>query len=121
MLPLVFEHQNVIGYAFAVNGQLNTADIYANENLFSKLWPKILDSASTEAVAEFDKSQNEKIPEPSEVKQWISQINNGKKSTDELHTNLKQDTIEDSESVRFDTYCETEGTKAVYRQNYIKK
>lgn len=42
---------DVIGYAFAVNGQINSADIYASNALFKKLWPKMLKAAATEAVA----------------------------------------------------------------------
>ena len=42
---------DVIGYAFAVNGQINSADIYVSNALFKKLWPKMLKASATEAVA----------------------------------------------------------------------
>lgn len=42
---------DVIGYAIAINGQINSADIYASNSLFVKLWPKMLKAAATEAVA----------------------------------------------------------------------
>lgn len=45
---------DVIGYAFAVNGVINSADIYASHDLFTKLWPRMLRAAATEAVAEFN-------------------------------------------------------------------
>lgn len=45
---------DVIGYAFAVNGVINSADIYASHDLFKKLWPRMLRAAATEAVAEFN-------------------------------------------------------------------
>ncbi len=40
---------DAIGYAFAVNGELNSADVYASNALFKKLWPKLLKASSTEA------------------------------------------------------------------------
>ena len=42
---------DVIGYAVAVNGQINSADIYVSNALFKKLWPKMLKASATEAVS----------------------------------------------------------------------
>src|SRR5262249_44051686 len=44
--------QDVIGYAFAINGKLNSADIYASSALFRKLWPKLLKAAAIEAIVD---------------------------------------------------------------------
>src|SRR5207249_8419064 len=43
---------DTIGYAFAINGKVNSADVYASHDLFCKLWPKLLKAASVEAIAE---------------------------------------------------------------------
>ena len=43
---------DVIGYAFAINGKLNSADVYASNSLFNKLWPKLLKASAIEATAE---------------------------------------------------------------------
>src|SRR5206468_2186056 len=37
-----------------INGEINSAEIYNNKNLFRALWPKLLDAAVTEAIAECD-------------------------------------------------------------------
>lgn len=42
---------DVIGYAFAINGQINSADIFVSNSLFKKLWQKNLKATATEAVA----------------------------------------------------------------------
>lgn len=42
---------DVIGYAFAINGKLNSADIYVSNHLFNKLWPKMLKAAVVEAIS----------------------------------------------------------------------
>jgi hypothetical protein len=41
---------DVVGYVFAVNGKINSGDIYASNALFRKLWPKLLKAAATEAI-----------------------------------------------------------------------
>lgn len=43
---------DVIGYAFAINGQINSADVYVSNALFKKLWLKNLKATATEAVSE---------------------------------------------------------------------
>jgi hypothetical protein len=49
---------DVIGYAFAINGKVNSADLYGSKPLFRKLWPKLLKASAVEAVAEFDKGKS---------------------------------------------------------------
>jgi hypothetical protein len=44
--------KDVIGYAVAVNGKLQSADVYASPALFQKLWPKLIRASAVEAVAE---------------------------------------------------------------------
>jgi hypothetical protein len=53
---------DVIGYAFAINGKINSADIYASNELFKKLWPRLLKSSAVEAVAE---KENKTFTQPS--------------------------------------------------------
>ena len=43
---------DIVGYVFAVNGQINSADQYPSNGLFKKMWPKQLAAAATEALGE---------------------------------------------------------------------
>ena len=43
---------DVIGFAFAINGRINSADVYVSNALFKKVWMKNLKASATEAVAE---------------------------------------------------------------------
>ncbi|MBK8812636.1 MAG: hypothetical protein IPN69_18165 [Acidobacteria bacterium] len=45
---------DIIGYAFAINGEINSADVYVSNALFGKLWDRMLRAAATEAVAEYN-------------------------------------------------------------------
>ena len=43
---------DVIGFVFAINNKLNSADVYASSAMFKRFWPRLLKSAAIEAVAE---------------------------------------------------------------------
>jgi hypothetical protein len=45
---------DIVGYAFAVNGKLTSADVYPSNALFRKMWAKLLSANVTEAIAEKD-------------------------------------------------------------------
>ena len=64
----------MIGYVFAINGHVNSADVYASRALFVKLWPKLLKASAVEAVAELNKNVEVK-PMASETVEtfWRSQ------------------------------------------------
>jgi len=115
-------HKNrVIGYAFAVNGKLNSADVYANQALLKKLWPKLVDAAAAESIADYDESFNGKFPTPEEVQAWMKRASSGRQSVKQLKPGLSQVTIESHEDVRFDTYSGAGDARKLYRQSYIKK
>jgi hypothetical protein len=46
---------DVVGFAFAINGKINSAEIYASNDLFKRLWPKLLKAAAVEATSERSK------------------------------------------------------------------
>jgi hypothetical protein len=45
------EHDDAIGFIYAVNGQIAGGDIYVSHELFGKLWPRLLEASAVEAVA----------------------------------------------------------------------
>ncbi len=61
LAKIVNGKKDVIGYAMAVNGKINSADIYVSNALFSKVWMKMLKASATEAVAE---SRSVRLAEP---------------------------------------------------------
>jgi hypothetical protein len=50
--PLGEKDDDIVGYVFAINGKLNSADIYPSNGLFRKMWPKLLRASTTEALGE---------------------------------------------------------------------
>ena len=45
---------DIVGFVFAVNGKLNSADAYPSNGLFRKMWPKLLDASAIEAISHKD-------------------------------------------------------------------
>jgi hypothetical protein len=52
LAPLLESHADAVGYAFAINGTLNSAELYGSPALFRALWPKLIRANAVEAVAE---------------------------------------------------------------------
>jgi hypothetical protein len=70
---LIDGKSDVIGYAFAVNGRINSADVYVSNFLFKKLWPRMLKAAAVEAVSEEDGyARNAPLAKPSEVEAFMT-------------------------------------------------
>lgn len=44
------EKEDIVGYAFAINGRISSADVYPSNALFRKMWAKQLKAAVTEAI-----------------------------------------------------------------------
>lgn len=53
------EQDDIVGYVFAINGKLNSADVYPSNGLFRKMWPKLLLASATEALGEKGKATGE--------------------------------------------------------------
>jgi hypothetical protein len=51
--PMLNGKTDVIGFVYVINGEINSAEVYNNKALFRALWPKLLDSAVTEAITEY--------------------------------------------------------------------
>ncbi len=46
------QDSDIVGYVFAINGKINSAEIYPSNGLFRKLWGKLLSASVTEAIGE---------------------------------------------------------------------
>jgi hypothetical protein len=112
---------DVIGYVFAINGKINSADVYASSSLFMKLWPKLLQASAIEAVAELRRGEKFAAP-PADAVQGF--LNDAPKGTDEkekdVSSRVQMVTRESKENVFFETRDRAKSDTWVHR-NYIKK
>jgi hypothetical protein len=110
---------DVIGYVFAINGKVNSADIYGSNVLFRKLWPKLLKANAVEAIAEL---QQEKFKPASadNVRGFLSEADKAKGSDKDVNARVNLLTREDDENILFETRDRAQPGAWVHR-NYIKK
>jgi hypothetical protein len=110
---------DVIGYVFAINGKVNSADIYGSNVLFKKLWRKLLKANAIEAIAEL---QQDKFKPASveNAKGFLSESDKAKGSDKDVNARVNLMTREDSENILFETR-DREQKGAWIHRNYIKK
>ncbi|MBZ5729229.1 MAG: hypothetical protein LAP87_30180 [Acidobacteriia bacterium] len=73
--------KDVVGYAFAINGKVNSADIYASADLFRRMWPKLLHASAAEALAERQNGKTYPAVDVSAVRDAMAQAEGGRESS----------------------------------------
>ena len=111
---------DVIGYVFAINGKVNSADIYASRALFAKLWPKLIKANAVEALAELQKDLEIKPVSDETVKTFLAESQQPAASTKDVTTRVKLVTREDDKNAFYETQDRAQKDGWVHR-NYIKK
>lgn len=110
---------DVIGYVFAINGKINSADIYASSVLFKKLWPKLLKASAIEAIAELHRGEKFSAPPADAVRGFLDDSKGTEKEKD-VSSRVQTVTRESSGSVFFETRDKAKSNVWVHR-NVIKK
>ena len=113
---------DAVGYAFAINGQINTADSYGSGLLFRKLWSKLLDAAVLEAIAESHrKPEQEPAPVTRDgIRDWFGEADAGEISDrQEVPPRVRVETRRSKASVQFDT-CDHGLDDAVLHRNLVR-
>lgn len=111
---------DVIGYVFAINGQVNSADIYASHALFAKLWPKLIKASAVEAVAELQKGLEHKPVSGDVVQTFLVESEMGAAGLKDITPRVRLVTKEDDKNAFFETQDRSQRDGFVHR-NYIKK
>lgn len=70
---------DIVGYVFAVNGKINSAEIYSSNGLFRKMWPKLLDASATEAIGQRHETKDE-APPVNTVMAFLAGVDGGRAS-----------------------------------------
>ncbi len=108
---------DVVGFAFAVNGVVNSADVYSSPALFGAMWPKLLEASAVEAVRQLEKGKSFPAPAATEVESLLSKAAAGKETTADVGKRVKLVTRETDKELLFESL---DGTAWVHR-SYVKK
>lgn len=111
---------DVIGYVFAINGKVNSADVYASHALFAKLWPKLIKSSAVEAVAEIQNGLEHKPVTDETVQAFLAESEQASASTKDITRHVRLVTREDDKNAFYETQDRTQNDGFVHR-NYIRK
>jgi hypothetical protein len=111
---------DVIGYVFAINGKINSADVYASSGLFKKLWPKLLKASAIEAVAELRRGEKFDAPKPADVQGFLDDGSRGAEQEKNVSSRIQMVTRDSKDNVSFDTRDRAKSDVVVHR-NIIKK
>ncbi|MEQ1713626.1 MAG: DUF6569 family protein, partial [Hyphomicrobium sp.] len=110
---------DIVGYVFAVNGKLNSADIYPSNGLFQKMWPKLLNASITEAIGERSASEAKAAaPVPTAVQTFLDAAEKGKSQENAFGKLMKQEIREADAAL----YVEARKASGGFvHRNYIAK
>ncbi len=121
LAKIIEERPDVLGYAFVINGEINTADTYGSGILFRKLWNKLLDAAVLEAIAELRRKPetSEKPVTTETIQQWFGEAEiTAITERQEVPPRVRVDTRRSEKTVVFDT-CDHAYADAVLHKNLV--
>ncbi len=118
--PLLDSHADAVGYAFAINGTLNSAELYASPALFRGVWPKLIRASAVEAVAERRNGAAHTPPAVDAVRALLADSAAGTTSEKATGQGTRSVTRETSSRVVVETQ-ETTRKEAWIHQSYLTK
>lgn len=117
--PVANGKNDTIGYAFAVNGKINSVDVYSSHDLFSRLWPKLVLASAQEAAAENENGKTFTPPAVNDVQKYIEETETEKAEVSEEKVGGRVITVR-RESPK-SLYFKTRNQYAVSKDAWIHK
>jgi hypothetical protein len=108
---------DVVGYIFAVNGKLNSAEVYPSNGLFRKMWPKLLQASVTEAIGH-KKDTAETTPTGEAALAFLDAASKGQASEKPLPANVQLETRNAEKAFYFET---RRASGAFVHRSYLAK
>jgi hypothetical protein len=101
--PIMEGKSDVIGYVFAINDKVNSADVYSSNELFRRFWPKLLKTTAIEAVAERTSSQKGETISADAMKAFFAGAERGEESTSSVTDRYQMIKRESEKGLFFET------------------
>lgn len=108
---------DIVGYVFAINGKINSGDVYASNALFRKMWSKLLAANVTEAISA--KEASGAAPPPvKDVEAFLAKASAGMKAERAINASVHLATLDGDASL----YAETRRADGSWvHRNYLAK
>jgi hypothetical protein len=113
---------DIVGFIFAVNGDLNSADVYPSNGLFRKMWSKLLTASVIEAIGHKDEPAVA-APSIETVTAFLAAAESGKSSEKPLNAGARLEMREADKAYLFETArAASPSTPASWvHRNYLAK
>jgi hypothetical protein len=92
--------KDAVGYVFAINGKVVSADVYGSPAIFRKVWPRLLRASALEAFA--DRPEKGRVPavKDADFRTFLEEASNGKLSRADEAKGLRQTTNDKARILR---------------------
>jgi hypothetical protein len=113
---------DIIGYVFAISGELNSADVYTSNGLFRKMWAKLLHASAIEAIGHRN-DPAVAAPAIEAVTAFLAAAEAGKSSEKPLNAGVRLETREGEKAYFFETAraASPSAPAAWVHRNYLAK
>jgi hypothetical protein len=111
---------DVIGYAFVINGKVNSADVYGSHQLFAGLWMKLLRASAVEAVSEYQPGKKFAPVTAADVRAVLADADSAKPAVRDLTARTQVVTRETAQNVMFETRDRAQNGAWIHK-NYMTK
>jgi hypothetical protein len=78
----VSDDERVVGIVVAINGKIETVDVFESTPLFRKLWPQLLKSFALDALHANDSEDAKKVSTPREAEAFLASVLHDQKGED---------------------------------------
>ena len=120
LLALGSQGQDVVGYAFAVNGKVSSADIYGSNEMFRKQWPKLLRASAVEAISEMQPGAQAAPPAIGVVRAVLSDADGGNATINDLTARTRRMVKENDRGALFETRDRGQNDAWIHRSYLVK-
>lgn len=79
---VIRNHDDVVGYAFAINGKINSAEIFASNALFAKLWEKLINASIVEAISDYREGATYEKVDADDIRRFLQEAEKGNTVSD---------------------------------------
>jgi hypothetical protein len=94
---------DVIGFVFAINDQINSADVYYSNRLFRRIWLKLLKTTAIEAVAERSSSEKKEAVTAAALQTFFAGAERGTESFSNITERTQMSKRESERTLYFET------------------
>jgi hypothetical protein len=92
----------IVGFVIAINGKINSAEVYPSNALFRKMWPKMVEAAATEAIGEKDNPPAQP-PSREDVARFLADAETGQAENSKVTAGLQASIRDTDKSVMVET------------------